>query len=50
MQHLVPIKVKIGLRPNGHADHPDWTLGFMIKAPVIKMIHLILHLECNGEC
>lgn len=22
---LVPIKVKIGLRPNGHADHPDWT-------------------------
>lgn len=21
---LVPIKVKIGLRPNGHADHPDW--------------------------
>jgi hypothetical protein len=23
---IVPIKVKIGLRPNGHADHPDWTL------------------------
>ena len=21
---LVPIKVRIGLRPNGHADHPDW--------------------------
>ncbi len=21
---LVPIKVKLGLRPNGHADHPDW--------------------------
>lgn len=21
---LVPIKVKIGLRPNKHADHPDW--------------------------
>ncbi len=21
---LVPIKVKIGLRNNGHADHPDW--------------------------
>lgn len=21
---LVPLKVKIGLRPNGHADHPDW--------------------------
>lgn len=21
---LVPIKVKIGLRENGHADHPDW--------------------------
>ncbi len=24
MQDLVPIKVKIGLRTNGHADHPDW--------------------------
>lgn len=24
MNNLVPIKVKIGLRPNGHADHPDW--------------------------
>ncbi len=21
---LVPIRVKIGLRANGHADHPDW--------------------------
>lgn len=21
---VVPIKVKIGLRPNGHHDHPDW--------------------------
>ena len=25
MATLVPIKVKIGLRPNGHADHPNWT-------------------------
>lgn len=24
MEELVPIKIKIGLRPNGHADHPDW--------------------------
>lgn len=24
MKDLVPIKVKIGLRPNSHADHPDW--------------------------
>lgn len=24
METLVPLKVKIGLRPNGHADHPDW--------------------------
>ena len=23
---LVPIKVKIGLRANGHADHPQWDL------------------------
>ena len=22
---LIPLKVKIGLRPNGHADHPDWS-------------------------
>jgi hypothetical protein len=22
---LIPIKVKIGLRSNRHADHPDWT-------------------------
>jgi len=24
MRELVPIKVKIGLRPNGHADYPDF--------------------------
>lgn len=24
MVDYVPIKVKIGLRPNGHADYPDW--------------------------
>lgn len=28
---LIPIKVKIGLRPNGHADHPEWT-----KLPMIN--------------
>jgi hypothetical protein len=27
---LVPIKIKIGLRANGHADHPLWTLLPMI--------------------
>ena len=31
--NLVPIKVKIGLRPNGHADHPDW-----YKLPLAKNI------------
>lgn len=31
MQDLVPIKVKIGLRSNGHADHPDW-----YKLPLAK--------------
>lgn len=25
MRSGVPIKVSIGLRPNGHADHPDWS-------------------------
>ena len=28
---LVPIKVKIGLRANGHADHPNWKLLPMIS-------------------
>ena len=28
---LVPIKVKIGLRANGYADHPQWTLLPMIS-------------------
>ncbi|MCK4529483.1 hypothetical protein KAW18_19135 [candidate division WOR-3 bacterium] len=28
---LVPIKVKIGLRANGHADHPQWSLLPMIN-------------------
>jgi hypothetical protein len=31
MNNLVPIKVKIGLRENGHADHPQWT-----KLPRVK--------------
>mgnify|MGYP001617064230 FL=1 len=31
---IVPIKVKIGLRPNGHADHPAWELLPMIAAQV----------------
>ena len=26
MVELVPIRVKIGLRANGHADHPNWNL------------------------
>ena len=30
MTKLIPIKVKIGLRSNGNADHPDWT-----KMPMI---------------
>lgn len=30
----VPIKVKIGLRPNGYADYPDWTaLPLAVDAP-----------------
>ena len=31
---VVPIRVKIGLRPNGHADHPAWELLPMIAAEV----------------
>ena len=30
---LVPIKVKIGLRSNGHADHPDWS-----KLPLARSV------------
>lgn len=29
---LVPIKVKIGLRPNGHADHPAWSKMPMVNS------------------
>jgi len=32
MFSLVPIKVKIGLRANGHADHPNWLLLPMITS------------------
>jgi len=32
MQELVPIKVKIGLRANGYADHPDWCLLSIIDS------------------
>lgn len=31
MTNLTPIKVKIGLRSNGHADHPDWTKLQIVK-------------------
>jgi len=31
---VVPIKVKIGLRPNGHADHPAWERLPMIAGPL----------------
>lgn len=31
---IVPIKVKIGLRPNGHADHPAWELLPIIASAV----------------
>lgn len=31
IKQLVPIRIKIGLRDNGHADHPDWN-----KLPMIN--------------
>lgn len=31
---VVPIRVKIGLRPNGHADHPAWESLPMVAADV----------------
>lgn len=34
---IVPIKVKIGLRPNGHADHPAWERLPMIAAGLAAM-------------
>lgn len=38
---LIPIKVQIGLRPNGHADHPDWsTLPLAAREdPATHMFH-----------
>lgn len=32
MKDLVPLKVKIGQRPNGHADHPDFNLLASVAA------------------
>lgn len=32
MRDMLPIKVKIGSRPNGHADHPDWTRLQIVKS------------------
>jgi hypothetical protein len=32
----VPIKVKIGLRHNGHANHPDWRLLPLAKTDTIE--------------
>jgi len=32
----VPIRVVIGLRPNGHADHPDWTTLPLAASGVTK--------------
>ena len=37
--NLVPIKVKIGLRLNGHADHPDW-----YKLPLAKSAEPSTHM------
>ncbi len=38
------IRVKIGLRPNGHADHPDWNLLPMAQAdpPTDPAKHMLL--------
>lgn len=38
---LVPIKVKIGLRANGHADHPNWGLLPLAASgdPAAQMFH-----------
>lgn len=38
---LIPIKVKIGLRPNGHADYPDWSKLPLAKTtdPASHMFH-----------
>ena len=33
---IVPIKVKIGLRPNGHADHPAWETLPLISGALPK--------------
>jgi len=32
----VPIQVKIGLKPNGHADYPDWTQLPLQKVGKVK--------------
>lgn len=34
---IVPIKVKIALRPNGHADHPAWERLPMIASELVAL-------------
>jgi len=43
---LVPIKVKIGLRPNGHADHPDFNQLPSVKASGVDWAY---HIDAVGS-
>jgi len=39
---IAAIKVKIGLRQNGHADHPDWNKLPMAKGGKDPATHMFL--------
>lgn len=46
---VVPLKVKIGLRPNGHADHPDWTkLPLALVGPGNSVENAAVHMNFLG--
>lgn len=47
----VPIKVSIGLRPNGHADHPNWDLLPLAAGgrPVDHMAGGWIYSKCGHE-
>ena len=43
---LVPIKVKIGLRPNGHADHPNFNI---LPSVIAAGIDWAYYVDANGS-
>ena len=46
----VAIKVKIGLRPNGHADHPLWAILPMVQGGITPESQIIVDWKYDKCC